>query len=156
MVVKRKRGNEYSSDATHQNEYPDGYIITLRPEGSLDAIVPSDRRKLVRPEINYRIVTFNVVVFLLIFIAVCWWSMRYALLGGCVYVLFRLHKIVIWSIRVYQRYAPEHIRAACVFEPSCSEYMILAIEKYGVIRGSIKGVKRLRRCHNPNRGEDYP
>ncbi len=54
------------------------------------------------------------------------------------------------------RYAAPQIRLACVFEPSCSEYMILALAKYGLIRGGYKGICRLLRCHYPNGGEDYP
>ena len=55
------------------------------------------------------------------------------------------------TIRIYQRYAPETIRRRCCCEPSCSNYMILSIEKYGSIKGVIRGIKRLKRC-NPNTG----
>jgi len=65
-------------------------------------------------------------------------------------------RIVITLVRLYQRYAPESLRRACVFEPSCSQYMILAVEKYGTFRGVAKGLKRLSRCKPPNSGEDYP
>ncbi len=64
--------------------------------------------------------------------------------------------IIICLTRIYQRYAKESIRRRCLFTPSCSEYMILAIQKYGGIRGFIKGVKRLFRCHLPNGGVDNP
>lgn len=64
--------------------------------------------------------------------------------------------IAIWLVRFYQKYAPESIRDECLFEPSCSNYMIMAIEKYGFYKGFIKGVNRLRRCHQPNGGIDYP
>lgn len=63
---------------------------------------------------------------------------------------------VIWMVHLYQNKAPDEMRLQCVFEPSCSEYMILAVEKYGVIRGVYKGIGRLRRCHGPNCGIDYP
>lgn len=45
---------------------------------------------------------------------------------------------------------------SCLFIPSCSNYMILAIEKYGLIKGITKGVKRILRCVPPNGGVDYP
>ena len=45
----------------------------------------------------------------------------------------------IWLILLYQRFAPEKIRRECCFEPSCSEYMKLAIQKYGVIIGIYRG-----------------
>lgn len=60
------------------------------------------------------------------------------------------------TILLYQKYAPESLRASCLFQPSCSEYMILAINKYGTIKGTYKGIKRLLRCHSPNGGIDYP
>lgn len=36
---------------------------------------------------------------------------------------------------------------ACVFYPTCSQYTIDAISKYGVIKGTGKGVRRIFRCH---------
>ncbi len=59
-------------------------------------------------------------------------------------------------ILLYQRYAPERVRASCVFTPTCSEYMILAVNKYGTLKGFFKGVARLCRCHQPNGGIDNP
>ncbi|WP_084331434.1 membrane protein insertion efficiency factor YidD [Ignatzschineria larvae DSM 13226] len=44
----------------------------------------------------------------------------------------------------------------CRFTPSCSEYAILAIEKYGTVKGATLAVKRICRCKYPNGGEDYP
>ena len=71
-------------------------------------------------------------------------------------ILIHLKKIMIFCVRLYQYFAPEMMRKSCLFTPSCSEYMILAIEKYGCVKGFIKGVKRIRRCHTPNGGVDYP
>lgn len=67
-----------------------------------------------------------------------------------------LKPLLIWLILIYQKYAPAKIRMLCYFEPSCSEYMKLSIQKYGVVRGVYKGYKRLLRCHWPNGGVDYP
>lgn len=72
------------------------------------------------------------------------------------YLALRMRSIIIWLIRFYQRYAPEDVRRMCHFVPSCSEYMVLAIEKYGVIRGINKGWKRLLRCYGDNGGIDMP
>lgn len=63
--------------------------------------------------------------------------------------------ILIWGIKVYQRYAKSETRLKCCFTPSCSEYAILALDKYGVIIGCCKAVGRLLRCHPPG-GIDYP
>lgn len=82
-----------------------------------------------------------------------------AILIFAVSVLFLLSQtknIILLMIFLYQRFAPMIIREACLFTPSCSEYMRLSVQKYGVIRGVKKGLKRLRRCHPPNGGIDEP
>ena len=70
------------------------------------------------------------------------------------YVIIRLRAVAIWCIKVYQATAPDKVRLKCVFTPSCSQYAIAAIEKYGVLRGLPKIVRRLKRCHAPNGGVD--
>ena len=72
-----------------------------------------------------------------------------------VVVLFAKH-IAIWLVKVYQNLAPDKVRNRCLFEPSCSNYMILALEKYGFFRGLAKGIGRLMRCTPPNGGIDEP
>ncbi|MBN8690168.1 MAG: membrane protein insertion efficiency factor YidD [Armatimonadetes bacterium] len=55
-------------------------------------------------------------------------------------------KIGIWLIRLYQkstRWRP----ATCRYSPTCSEYTLQAIEKYGLIKGSWMGFKRICRCN---------
>ena len=160
MAVINDSGNGYQNITLSfsKNFIPDGFITTLHPEGSYNNIkFPVKKRKLVRPKINFLEAVLKVIIALLVFFVVCWWwDVRLAMIGLCTYLLFRLRGMIFWCIRVYQRYAPDDIRLACVFEPSCSEYMILSIKKYGVIRGAIKGVERLKRCHLPNGGEDYP
>ena len=79
-----------------------------------------------------------------------------AVLFSILYICLLLKKALIWLVHLYQHYAPDRIRLKCVFEPSCSEYMILSIQKYGVIRGVLKGIYRLLRCHPPNGGHDEP
>ena len=66
-----------------------------------------------------------------------------------------LRYIMIWFIRVYQRYAKSETRLRCWYTPSCSEYAILALKKYGALIGGIKAVRRLLRCGPPG-GIDYP
>lgn len=67
----------------------------------------------------------------------------------------KLKLILIWLIKIYQSKAKIETRLKCCFEPSCSEYAILALEKYGLIRGVLKAINRLKRCHPPG-GVDYP
>ena len=57
---------------------------------------------------------------------------------------------------MYKVCAPQSVRDRCRFEPTCSTYMIMAINKYGVIVGVIKGIKRLLRCKPPYGGIDLP
>ena len=64
-------------------------------------------------------------------------------------------KILIWIIRLYQFRAPAKLRSKCPMVPSCSQYMILAVEKFDVFKGVKKGVDRLRRCSEPSQ-IDYP
>uniref|UniRef100_UPI002ED48F88 membrane protein insertion efficiency factor YidD n=1 Tax=Aminipila terrae TaxID=2697030 RepID=UPI002ED48F88 len=40
----------------------------------------------------------------------------------------------------------------CRFYPTCSAYFIQAVEKYGVIKGSFLGIKRILKCHPFNPG----
>jgi len=57
-----------------------------------------------------------------------------------------MKKIFIFFIRLYQ-VTPLHCHSMCRFNPTCSQYMIDAINKYGVIKGIKLGLKRLKKCH---------
>jgi len=50
-------------------------------------------------------------------------------------------------IRVYQFVVAPILPPSCRFDPSCSEYMHQAIDKFGAARGAYLGVKRILRCH---------
>ena len=63
---------------------------------------------------------------------------------------------LIGCVLMYKAYAPMSIRQECRFHPTCSTYMILSIQKYGIIVGVIKGIRRIIRCKPPNGGEDWP
>jgi len=60
-------------------------------------------------------------------------------------------------ILFYQRFFSPIFGKKCIFYPSCSEYAILAVEKYGVLKGILKSIFRILRCHpfNPG-GVDFP
>ena len=71
--------------------------------------------------------------------------------------LILLKKILILAIKLYQHYAPEEVRRRCVLMPTCSEYAILALKKYGVIIGLYKTYVRLtKRCKGSTYSIDYP
>ena len=69
---------------------------------------------------------------------------------------FLLKRFAIGCVLAYKAFAPLEVRARCRFTPTCSTYMIIAIKKYGLIFGVIKGIRRLLRCKPPNGGVDYP
>jgi putative membrane protein insertion efficiency factor len=50
-------------------------------------------------------------------------------------------------IRGYQRYISPLTPPSCRFHPTCSHYTYEAIEKYGAIKGTWLGIKRIARCH---------
>lgn len=57
-----------------------------------------------------------------------------------------MKKFLIFLIRCYQ-VIPFSSHKYCRFTPTCSEYMVQAIEKYGVKKGIKLGLKRLKKCH---------
>ena len=67
---------------------------------------------------------------------------------------------VILMIRFYQKALSQTVarRMRCRFYPSCSEYAIMAIHRYGVVRGLTKAFDRVRRCRPDNLESciDYP
>jgi putative membrane protein insertion efficiency factor len=55
--------------------------------------------------------------------------------------------VIVLGVRAYQYCLRPVLPAVCRFQPSCSEYMILAVRKYGPVRGAWRGVCRIARCH---------
>ncbi|HEX3870300.1 MAG TPA: membrane protein insertion efficiency factor YidD [Pirellulales bacterium] len=55
--------------------------------------------------------------------------------------------MLIATVRLYQIAISPLLGKRCRFEPSCSRYFIVSVEKYGVCRGALRGVGRLCRCH---------
>ena len=56
-------------------------------------------------------------------------------------------------IRFYRRHISPHTPPTCRYIPTCSEYAITAIERYGAAKGGWLALKRLSRCHPFHRGE---
>lgn len=124
------------------------------------------KRKLIRPKIDWRsfislLFLPLIILFFTTFLLKHFYSFRTHIMSLSVilltvYILVSTKKIIIFLILIYQRYAPESIRNKCRFEPSCSEYMILSINKYGLLKGLKKGIKRCKRCNINDGGYDYP
>lgn len=123
-------------------------------------------RKLKRPTINWlRIIQYTIIPTLVLaalvfgmkyFVFSMTTSLTIATAIFMVYIIFISKRAVICLIKIYQRYAPDSIRNKCRYEPSCSEYMILSIEKFGLVKGIKKGICRLKRCNINGGGFDYP
>jgi hypothetical protein len=58
----------------------------------------------------------------------------------------------ILALRGYKRFVSPLLPPMCRFEPTCSVYAMQAIEKYGIMRGTWLGARRLLRCHPLNPG----
>jgi hypothetical protein len=64
--------------------------------------------------------------------------------------MFRV--VLIAAIKFYRGYISPLKPPTCRFVPTCSEYALLAIEKYGALRGLKMAVCRILRCHPFNPG----
>ncbi|MGI9034592.1 MAG: membrane protein insertion efficiency factor YidD [Pyrinomonadaceae bacterium] len=64
--------------------------------------------------------------------------------------------LVLDFLRLYKTFLSPFLPSACRFEPTCSVYATQAIEKYGLIRGTWLGVKRILRCQPFCRGGSDP
>ena len=58
-----------------------------------------------------------------------------------------LKRILITVIKWYKYFLSPLLPSACRYAPTCSEYTMQAIEKYGVMRGAALSFKRIIRCH---------
>lgn len=63
-----------------------------------------------------------------------------------------MRKFVISVLRFYKKFISPALPDSCRFYPTCSEYAVTAVEKYGVLRGSIKSIYRIIRCNPFNKG----
>jgi len=55
--------------------------------------------------------------------------------------------ILIRGIKLYQRFISPLFPNSCRFYPTCSNYAILAIDKYGIVKGSFLAIKRILKCN---------
>ncbi len=69
---------------------------------------------------------------------------------------YPLKRFAIGCVLLYKAFALLSVRERCRFEPCCSTYMIMAIQKYGLFLGIFRGIRRITRCKPPNGGTDLP
>jgi hypothetical protein len=58
-----------------------------------------------------------------------------------------LRALVLAPIRGYQRFISPGLPARCKYHPTCSAYAVQAIQRFGILRGSVLAVWRLLRCN---------
>ncbi|MCB9978247.1 MAG: membrane protein insertion efficiency factor YidD [Rhodospirillales bacterium] len=61
--------------------------------------------------------------------------------------------IALLPVRIYRLALSPFLGNQCRFYPTCSAYMIEAVQKHGVLKGYLLGMARLGRCHPWHRGE---
>ena len=65
-----------------------------------------------------------------------------------------MKRFLLAAVRFYQRYISPARPPCCCFVPTCSQYALEAIEKYGALKGSRLAFRRILRCH-PFHGKDF-
>lgn len=55
--------------------------------------------------------------------------------------------VAVFLIRVYQYAISPLFPPSCRYTPTCSQYAVEAISKYGILKGSYLAVRRILRCH---------
>ena len=63
-----------------------------------------------------------------------------------------MQAVIVAILGTYKRWLSPLLPSACRFHPTCSEYMMDAVRKYGAARGVWMGLRRLARCHPLNPG----
>ncbi|ENK1245085.1 membrane protein insertion efficiency factor YidD [Clostridium sporogenes] len=63
-----------------------------------------------------------------------------------------MKNLLICIIKMYRKHISPLKRPSCRFYPTCSQYAIEAIEKYGALKGTLISIKRILRCHPFNKG----
>ncbi len=63
-----------------------------------------------------------------------------------------MRKVFIILIKGYQKIISPLFPPSCRFYPTCSEYAIQAVGKYGIIKGGVKAAWRILRCNPFNKG----
>jgi putative component of membrane protein insertase Oxa1/YidC/SpoIIIJ protein YidD len=131
-----------------------------------------NERQLVRPDTTVKTALIYVLIFILVTVVFTWLvhyvfltvgivsylpsnmqnfyethpDLSIVILCGAVVLVemfFCLKYAIIGAIKLYQRYAPEDIRRRCLFMPTCSEYTIMVVRKYGAVIGFCKAYFRL-------------
>jgi len=63
--------------------------------------------------------------------------------------------ILIALVRFYQKYISPLTPPTCRYVPTCSQYALEALQKYGALKGGWLAIKRICRCHPFHKGHDF-
>ncbi|HCW04078.1 MAG TPA: membrane protein insertion efficiency factor YidD [Clostridium sp.] len=63
-----------------------------------------------------------------------------------------MRKMLMAMIRFYRKHISPLKNPSCRFYPTCSQYALEAIDKYGALKGSFMAVKRILKCHPYHKG----
>ncbi|MCO7137126.1 membrane protein insertion efficiency factor YidD [[Clostridium] leptum] len=55
--------------------------------------------------------------------------------------------LLMLPIRFYRRFISPNLPPACRFTPTCSQYALEAIERFGVLKGGFLAIRRILKCH---------
>ena len=68
-----------------------------------------------------------------------------------------MQKLILNFLKFYKKAISPYLKAQCKFYPTCSEYAMQAIEKFGILKGIFKIFGRLIRCNPFSKGGiDFP
>ena len=74
----------------------------------------------------------------------------------CTWLARSSRRLAVACVQFYQRGISPLLGPRCRYTPSCSQYMILAIEKHGLIQGVLRGCWRILRCNPFSHGGHDP
>ncbi len=63
-----------------------------------------------------------------------------------------IKRLLLALLRLYRRYVSPLKPPTCRYVPSCSEYALISVEKYGVVKGGLKSLWRVLRCNPFSKG----
>jgi putative membrane protein insertion efficiency factor len=59
----------------------------------------------------------------------------------------KMKTMALWTLRTYKRWVSPLLPSSCRYLPTCSEYALEAVDRFGVLRGGLMATWRLLRCH---------
>lgn len=63
-----------------------------------------------------------------------------------------MRKLLIFLVKIYQKVISPALPKSCRYYPTCSAYMIAALQKFGLVKGLVMGISRILRCNPLVRG----